>query len=78
VRIDAGLTGAGGDMTFGAGSVWARGAGQRLMLRLDPSTNQVVAEYGPPAGAGAVAVGHDAIWISAYNEKKVWRVPLPG
>jgi streptogramin lyase len=78
VRIDAGLTGAGGDMTFGAGSVWARGAADRLLLRVDPGTNQVVAEYGPGAGAGAVAVGHGAIWISAYNKKKVWRLPLPG
>ena len=78
VRIDAGLTGAGGDMTFGVGSVWARGAGKRLLLRLDPATNQVVEEYGPAAGAGAVAVAHGAIWISAYNKKKVWRVPLAG
>jgi streptogramin lyase len=78
VRIEAGLTGAAGDMTFGAGSVWARGGADRLLLRLDPATNGVIAEYGPGAGAGGVAVGHGAIWISAYNKKKVWRVPLPG
>jgi virginiamycin B lyase len=77
VRIEAGLVGAGGDMTFGAGTVWARGAGDRLLIRLDPATNQVIAEYGPAAGAGAVAVGHGAVWISAYNQKKVWRLPLP-
>jgi hypothetical protein len=71
------MTGAGGDLTFGAGSVWARGAADRLLIRLDPSTNRVVAEYGPAAGAGAVAVGHGAVWISAYNKKKVWRLPLP-
>jgi hypothetical protein len=77
IRIEAGLSGAGGDMTFGAGSVWARGAGDRLLIRLDPATNQVVSEYGPAFGAGAVAVGHRAVWISAYNEKKAWRLPLP-
>ena len=77
IRIEAGLSGAGGDMTFGAGSVWARGAGDRLLIRLDPATNQVVSEYGPAFGAGAVAVGHGAVWISAYNEKKAWRLPLP-
>ena len=58
-------------------SVWARGASDRLLIRLDPASNHVVAEYGPAAGAGAVAVGHGAIWISAYNEQKVWRGPLP-
>ena len=77
VRIDAGMAGAGGDMTFGAGSVWARGAAKRLLIRLDPATNEVIAEYGPAAGAGAVAVGHGAVWISAYNNEKVWRLPLP-
>ena len=41
----------------------------------DPAT--VAALDGPAAGAGAVAVGHGAIWISAYNKKKVWRIPLP-
>jgi virginiamycin B lyase len=77
MRIEANLPGAGGDLTFGAGSVWARGAADRLLVRLDPASNQVVAEYGPAVGAGAVAVGHGAVWISAYNAKKVWRLPLP-
>lgn len=77
LRIEAGLPGVGGSLAFGAGSLWARGTAKRLLLRVDPASNQVVAEYGPAAGAGAVAVGHDAIWLSAYNQKKVWRLPLP-
>jgi virginiamycin B lyase len=77
VTIDAGMQGAGGDLTFGEGSVWARGTAERLVIRIDPATNQVIGEWGPAAGPGAVAVGHGAIWISAYDKKKVWRVPLP-
>ena len=71
------MQGAGGDLTFGEGSVWARGTAERLVVRIDPATNQVVGEWGPAAGPGAVAVGYGAIWISAYDKKKVWRVPLP-
>ncbi len=59
-------------MTFADGSSWVRGAADRLLIRIDAETNQVVEEYGPAASAGAVALGFGAVWISAYNEKKVW------
>ena len=31
---------------------WAHGDADRLLLRLDPATNEVVPEYGPQAGTG--------------------------
>ena len=72
-RIDAGLPGGGGDLTTGAGSVWARGADQ-LLVRIDAATNTVVERFGPPSGSGAVIVAFGAVWISAHDIDTVWRL----
>ncbi len=74
--ISANLPGGGGDMAVGGGAVWPRGA-STLLTRIDPKTNKVVQEYGPPSGSGSVAVGPGGVWISAHDVKTVWRLPLP-
>lgn len=73
--IPAEVTGPGGDMTTGGGSVWARGSGY-LLTRVDPRSNRVVERYGPSSGSGAVIVGFGAVWISAHDVGTVWRLPL--
>jgi virginiamycin B lyase len=73
--IPAEVTGEGGDITTGAGSVWVRGSGY-LLTRIDPDTNSVVARYGPASGSGAVVVAFGAVWISAHDVGTVWRLPL--
>jgi virginiamycin B lyase len=75
--IDAGVPGGGGDLTTGAGSVWARG-GRQLLTRIDATTSQVAERYGPRSGSGAVIVGCGALWISAHDIDTVWRLELPG
>jgi virginiamycin B lyase len=75
VRIAAGVRGEGGDLTVGAGFVWARGS-DRLLTRIDPKRRKVVARYGPSSGSGAVIVGGGAVWISAHDVNTVWRLPL--
>jgi YVTN family beta-propeller protein len=64
----------GGDISVGAGSVWARVTDQ-LAARIDPASNEVVARYGPPSGSGSVAADDEAAWISS-NVTGVWRLPL--
>jgi virginiamycin B lyase len=76
-NVDAGVPGDGGDLTAGGGSVWVRGS-DKLLARIDPKTNRVVARYGPSSGSGAVIVGAGAVWISAHDIDTVWRLPLDG
>ena len=73
--IQADVAGDGGDMTAGGGWVWARGSGY-LLTRIDPETNAVVERYCPSSGSGAVIVGFDAVWISAHDVARVWKLPL--
>src|SRR5215208_1607240 len=74
--IPANVTGGGGDITTGAGSVWVRGSGY-LLTRIDPGTNTVAARYGPSSGSGGVIVASGAVWLSAHDVGTVWRLP-PG
>jgi hypothetical protein len=45
-------------------------------VRIDPRDNTVTETYGPPSGSGAVTVGDDAVWVSAHDINRVWRLPL--
>jgi streptogramin lyase len=74
--IEAGVPGGGGDLAVGGGWVWARGGGSPLLVRIDPASHEVVETYGPPSGSGAVTVGEDAVWVSAHDIDRVWRLPL--
>jgi streptogramin lyase len=73
--MDAGVVGEGGDLTVGAGSVWARGT-DKLLTRIDPGKNAVSERYGPPSGSGAVIINDGTAWISAHDFTTVWRLPL--
>jgi len=50
-----------GAITIGAGSVWA--TGPRVLLRIDPATESVVARIPLPALAGSVAVASRLVWV---------------
>jgi virginiamycin B lyase len=65
----------GGDLAVGGGSVWGR-ISDALVARIDPSTNKVVARYGPQSGSGSVAADARAVWISAHDVSSVFRLPL--
>jgi hypothetical protein len=65
----------GGDIAFGGGSVWVQPGGQ-LLVQLDPSSGEVVAEYGPRSGSGSVAADDAAVWVTAHDVNAVWRLPL--
>ncbi len=41
MTIEAGLPGAGGELTYGAEAIWAHGGGDRLLLRIDPAHQPV-------------------------------------
>ncbi len=67
------VPGTGGDIAAGEGYVWVR-AKKELLLAIDPRQNKVVGILGPPAGSGAVRAAHGAVWVTAHDINKVWRL----
>src|SRR5436853_883349 len=71
--IEAGVPGTGGDIAVGEGYVWVRTT-KILLSVIDPKTNAVVKRFGPKQGSGAVRAGRGAVWVSAHDVNKVWRL----
>jgi YVTN family beta-propeller protein len=78
--IPVGVPGPGGDIDAREGAVWVR-ASTVLLSVIDPATNHVVHRFGPPQGSGAVRAGGGAVWVSAHDVNRIWRLdprPLVG
>ncbi|MEO7664392.1 MAG: hypothetical protein ABIV26_04645, partial [Candidatus Limnocylindrales bacterium] len=67
----------GGDIATGGGFLWLRGS-QTLLFKIDPVTNKIVARYGPSAGSGSVAADDRAVWITAHDILRIWRLEPDG
>ncbi len=70
--IECGLTGEGGEITFGAGSVWATLFGIPL-TQIDPATNMAVKQWSGKGGDG-LQFGFGSLWLSNYALQTVWRI----
>jgi streptogramin lyase len=71
--IQCGLQGPGGEITFGAGSVWAA-LFDFPLTQVDAKTNGVVKQWAGSGGDG-VRFGHGAVWLSNLRQQNVWRIP---
>ena len=71
--IPCGLPGAGGDLSFGDGYVWAA-LFEFPLTQIDPSTNQPIRQWAGPGGDGMRA-GGGAVWLSNLRQQSVWRIP---
>ncbi len=71
--IDCHVPGTGGDIAAGEGYVWVR-AKQELLLVIDPASNKVIKNFGPPSGSGAVRAGGGSVWVTAHDVNKIWRL----
>lgn len=70
--IRANIPGFGGDVTYGAGFVWATIVGTPL-TNINAATNTVVRKwYGP--GGDAICFGNGSVWLANYNGGVVWRI----
>ncbi len=72
-NIEAEIPGAGGEITYGAGSVYATIVGVPL-TQIDAKTNAVRGQWGG-RGGDAVRFGHNSIWLTDYFRGLVWRIP---
>jgi virginiamycin B lyase len=65
---------AAGRIAAGIGSIWAVTDRKGIVTRLDPATNQPVAEIHIPGGAAAVLFHADALWVTSGAGKTLTRV----
>jgi virginiamycin B lyase len=70
--IALGVPGAGGEITYGAGSVWATMFGFPL-TQVDPKTNRPVRQWAGDGGDG-VRFGLGSVWLSNGRQGTVWRI----
>ncbi len=73
IPVDTGFI-KGGDIASGGGAIWAR-VTDSLIVRVDPTTDTVTANYGPASGSGSVAADDSAVWVTAHDSDSVWRLP---
>jgi virginiamycin B lyase len=72
--IRAGIPGPGGDICYGAGSVWATVFDVPL-TQVDLAKNKVVKQWVGPGG-DSMRYGFDSLWITDYFHGWLWRIPL--
>jgi len=72
--IAAGIPGAGGDIAYGASSVWAS-VFDIPLTRLDSSTNKVLRQW-TGQGGDSLRFGFSSIWLTDYRRGLLWRIPF--
>jgi streptogramin lyase len=69
--IPCGIPGTGGEITFGAGSVWPTNI-DFPVTQIDAAANKVVKQWGGPGGDG-IKFGFGSVWLSNGREQTVAR-----
>ncbi len=70
--IPAGISGAGGEIAFGFGSVWAT-LEKFPVTRIDARTNKIIRQW-TGEGGDSIRAGHGSIWLTNLNAGIVWRI----
>jgi virginiamycin B lyase len=72
--IQVGVPGAGGDIGYGAASVWPTVLGVPL-TRIDATTNKVVRQWAGKGG-DSLRFGYGSIWLTDYKKGLLSRIPI--
>jgi len=72
--IQAGIPGTGGDIDYGADSIWLSVFDVPL-TRVDATTNMVVKQW-IGKGGDSLRFGFDSLWITDYKEGLLLRIPI--
>jgi YVTN family beta-propeller protein len=72
--IPLGIPGVGGEICYGADSVWTAKFGIPL-TRIDAKTNKVSRQW-VGRGGDALRFGHESIWLTDYHRGLLWRIPF--
>lgn len=71
-RIEAGIPGGGGEVSFGGGGLWVTVFDIPITF-IDAKTNQVTKQWVGPGG-DAIRFGHNSVWLSNLRQQTVWRI----
>jgi hypothetical protein len=55
--------------------VWVRTA-RTALVKIDPSTNEIVERFDELRGAGSSVLGFGSLWLSDFTTDHVWRVEI--
>jgi virginiamycin B lyase len=72
--VIVGIPGPGGDIAFGAGSIWTSVFGVPLTA-IDGKTDKVLRQWVGPGG-DALRFGHDSLWLTDYKRGTLSRIAL--
>jgi len=72
--IQLGTPGTGGDIDYGADSVWSS-VFQVPLARIDAKTNRVAKQW-VGNGGDSLRLGFDSLWITDYKEGLLLRIPI--
>jgi len=72
--IQAGIPGTGGDIGYGADSVWLTVFDVPL-TRVEATTNRVVKQW-VGEGGDSLRFGFDSLWITDYKKGLLLRIPI--
>ena len=72
--VIVGIPGPGGDIAFGAGSIWTSVFGVPLTA-IDGKTDKVLRQWVGPGG-DALRFGHDSVWLTDYKRGTLSRIAL--
>jgi virginiamycin B lyase len=71
--IQAQVPGAGGEICYGGGLIWATMNGTPV-IRIDPQRNRVIDEYGNYKKADAIRFGFGSVWVSDHGKGDLWKI----
>ncbi len=71
--IRAQVPGAGGEICYGGGFIWATMNGTPV-IRIDPRNNHVLEEYANYKNADAIRFGFGSLWVSDHGKGDLWRI----
>jgi virginiamycin B lyase len=72
--IQVGIPGTGGNIGYGADSVWPT-VFEVPLSRIDAKTNRVVKQW-IGKGGDSLRFGFDSLWITHYKERLLLRIPI--
>jgi virginiamycin B lyase len=71
--IQAQIPGAGGEIGYGGGFIWATMNGTPV-IRIDPLHDRVVDEYNNYKNADAIRFGFSSVWVSDHGKGDLWKI----